>query len=94
MINERPHKKLTLWTESMELVTTIYELTKKFPKEEEFGLKSQLRRAAVSIPSNISEGLTRRTNADKIHFLNIANGSLSENRYSIRNFITACIYRF
>ncbi|MEX2116164.1 MAG: four helix bundle protein [Bacteroidota bacterium] len=49
-----------------------------FPKEEEFGLKSQLRRAAVSVPSNISEGLTRRTNKDKLHFLNIAQGSLSE----------------
>lgn len=78
MINERPHKKLTLWTESIELAVFIYELTDKFPKEEEFGLKSQLRRAAVSIPSNISEGLTRRTNANKIHFLNISNGSLSE----------------
>ena len=78
MINERPHKKLELWKESMELVSSIYELTKQFPHEEEFGLKSQFRRAAVSIPSNISEGLTRRTVADKMHFLNISNGSLSE----------------
>lgn len=62
----------------MDLVTSIYDTTKKFPKEEEFGLKSQLRRAAVSIPSNIAEGLTRKTVADKIHFLNISNGSLSE----------------
>ena len=62
----------------MNLVTSIYKLTSKFPKEEEYGLKSQLRRAAVSVPSNIAEGLTRRTNADKIHFLNITNGSLSE----------------
>ena len=78
MINERPHKKLNLWIESIELVISIYEITKKFPKEEEYGIKSQLRRAAVSVPSNISEGLTRKTNADKLHFLNIANGSLSE----------------
>ena len=78
MENERPHKKLPFWIEAMELVTIIYEFTKKFPKDEEFGLKSQLRRTAVSIPSNISEELTRRTNADKIHFLYIANGSLSE----------------
>ena len=78
MINERPHKKLELWKESMELVSNIYEITKSFPKEEEFGLKSQLRRAAISVPSNIAEGLTRRTNVDKIHFLNIADGSLSE----------------
>jgi len=60
------------------MVTLIYEQTKSFPKEEEFGLKSQLRRAAVSVPSNIAEGLTRRTNPDKIHFLNLADGSLSE----------------
>ena len=53
VINERPHKKLTLWLEAMNMVTLIYECTKNFPKEEEFGLKSQLRRAAISIPSNI-----------------------------------------
>jgi len=78
MMNERPHKKLELWKESIELVVLVYEITKKFPKEEEYGLKSQLRKAAVSVPSNISEGLTRRTIADKLHFLNIADGSLSE----------------
>ena len=77
-MNERPHKKLELWKEAVELVVIIYEITNKFPREEEYGLKSQLKRAAVSVPSNISEGLTRRTNADKIHFLNIADGSLSE----------------
>lgn len=78
MINERPHKKLLLWQEAMDLVTEIYGLTNRFPREEEFGLKSQLRRASVSIPSNISEGLTRKSDADKKHFLVIANGSLSE----------------
>ncbi|MFA6980588.1 MAG: four helix bundle protein [Ignavibacteriaceae bacterium] len=78
MMNERPHKKLELWKEAIELVVLIYDITKKFPKEEEYGLKGQLRRAAVSVPSNISEGLTRRTIADKLHFLNIADGSLSE----------------
>lgn len=78
MINERPHKKLILWKESMELVTLIYDVTKTFSKEEDFGLKGQLRRASVSVPSNISEGLTRRTTADKLHFLNIADASLSE----------------
>lgn len=78
MQNERPHKKLELWKEAIELVVLVYEITKKFPKEEEYGLKSQLRRAAVSVPSNISEGLTRSTIKDKIHFLNISDGSLSE----------------
>lgn len=78
MINERPHKKLEVWKEAMNLVTLIYDVTKLFPKEEEFGLKSQLRRAAVSVPSNIAEGLTRLTKPDQTHFLNIANGSLSE----------------
>jgi len=69
---------LDLWKEAIELVVDIYELTKKFPKEEEYGLKSQLRRASVSVASNISEGLTRRTIPDKIHFMYISNGSLSE----------------
>ncbi len=78
MLNERPHKKLLLWKEAMELVIDIYRITSSFPKEEEFGLKSQLRRAAVSVPSNISEGLTRKTIADKKRFLVIADGSLSE----------------
>lgn len=53
MTNERPHKKLDLWKEAIELVVIIYDITKKFPKEEEYGLKSQLRKAAVSVPSNI-----------------------------------------
>lgn len=78
MFNDRPHKKLILWSESMELVTELYRITNLFPKEEEFGLKNQLRRAAVSIPSNIAEGLTRMTMPDKKRFLIIANGSLSE----------------
>ena len=62
----------------MVLVTRIYDLTSRFPGNEEFGFKSQLRRAAVSVPSNIAEGLTRKTNGDKLHFLNIAQSSLSE----------------
>ena len=78
MINQRPHKNLKLWIESMDLLTFIYDLTSRFPREEEFGLKSQLRRASVSIPSNVAEGLKRRTVNDKLHFLNIADGSLSE----------------
>jgi four helix bundle protein len=75
---QKPHKKLILWSKTIDLVVYIYAITKQFPREEEFGLKSQSRRAAVSVPSNISEGLTRRTKKDKIHFLNMAQGSLSE----------------
>jgi four helix bundle protein len=78
LINERPHKKLLVWSKSIDFVTLIYEETKQFPRDEEYGLKSQLRRAAVSVPSNIAEGLTRKTRNDKIHFLNIAQASLSE----------------
>lgn len=76
--NERPHKKLALWQKAMDLVVAIYGVTKNFPRQEEYGLTSQLRRAAVSVPSNIAEGLTRRTIGDKLHFLNIAQSSLSE----------------
>lgn len=78
MINERPHKKLTVWKKSIDFVTTIYQVTQRFPRDEEYGLKSLLRRAAVSVPSNIAEGLTRKTLNDKLHFLNIAQTSLSE----------------
>jgi four helix bundle protein len=78
MERQKPHKKLHLWSKAIDLVVRIYEITKHYPREEEFGLKSQLRRAAVSVPSNISEGLTRRTKKEKLHFLNIAQSSLSE----------------
>ncbi len=75
MKNYRPHKNLDLWKEAIELVVDLYKLVEKFPKSEEFGLKSQLKRAAVSVPSNVAEGLTRSTNPDKLRFLFIANGS-------------------
>jgi four helix bundle protein len=78
MLNERPHKKLDVWKKSIDMVTLIYEITKSLPREEDYGLKSQMRRAAISVPSNIAEGLARRTIVDKLHFLNIAQGSLSE----------------
>jgi four helix bundle protein len=74
----RPHKKLLVWQEAMELVVQAYELTRVFPREEEFGLKSQLRRAAVSVVSNIAEGLARKSKNDKLHFLNMSQASLSE----------------
>ena len=76
--NERPHKKLILWQKAMDLVTAVYSSTKEFPPQEMYGLIAQLRRAAVSVPSNIAEGLTRRSKADKLLFLNISQSSLSE----------------
>ena len=78
MINVRPHKQLTVWQKAIELVTEIYKLSDGFPRKEDFGLAAQLRRAAVSVPSNIAEGLTRKSVKDKLHFLNIAQSSLSE----------------
>ena len=74
----RPHEKLMVWQESMELVNSVYSLTRAIPKEELSGLTSQMRRAAVSIPSNIAEGAARGTEAELRRFLYIARGSLSE----------------
>ena len=78
MERQKPHKKLALWGKIIDLVVFLYDVTKPFPREEEFGLKAQIRRAGVSVPSNVSEGLTRKTTKDKAHFLNIAQSSLSE----------------
>ena len=72
------HKELNIWKDGIELVTRIYEITKKFPDEEKFGLISQMRRAAVSIPSNIAEGAARKNDKEFIQFLYISFGSLTE----------------
>jgi four helix bundle protein len=72
------HKDLEVWKKSMDLVETIYKLTQTFPDSEKFGLTSQMRRSAVSIPSNIAEGSTRKGDKELIHFLHIVLGSLSE----------------
>ena len=72
------HKDLEVWKKSMDLVETIYKLTQTFPDSEKFGLTSQMRRSAVSIPSNIAEGSARKGDKKLIHFLPIALGSLSE----------------
>lgn len=69
---------LKVWIKSMEIVVTIYKLTENFPKEEKFGLVSQIRRCAVSIPSNIAEGAGRSTKGEFRNFLSIANGSAYE----------------
>ncbi len=71
-------RNLNVYTKSKELVKQIYELLKKFPKEEQFALCDQLRRAVISIPSNIAEGSGRNSQKDQAHFYNIAYGSLME----------------
>ena len=72
------YKDLKVWQKSYELCLKIYRLTAKFPKEERYGLTSQIRRAAVSIPSNIAEGYGRKTTPDYLRFLYIAYGSICE----------------
>lgn len=71
-------KELIVWQKSMELVRVVYQLSKTFPADERFALTDQLRRAVVSIPSNIAEGNGRAGNKDYAHFLSIARGSLFE----------------
>ncbi|MCL1672601.1 four helix bundle protein [Elizabethkingia ursingii] len=78
MTDIKSHKDLKVWQESMDLVTDIYELVQNFPAEEKYNLTSQIKRSAVSIPSNIAEGAGRKSNLEFIQFLNIASGSLSE----------------
>lgn len=71
-------RNLLIWQKSMTLVTSIYNSTKAFPKEETFGLTSQIRKCAISIPSNIAEGFGRESHKDYLRFLNISVGSLFE----------------
>ena len=75
---DKPHKKLVAWQKGMDLVVLIYKLTKSFPKEETYGLTSQLRRASISVPSNIAEGAADRSNEQFRNFLSISIGSLNE----------------
>jgi len=75
---EKPHKKLDVWQAAMKSTTMIYKLTNKLPEEEKFGLVPQMRRAAVSIPSNIAEGAARQGKREFRNFLSMAQGSLSE----------------
>ena len=73
-----PHKKLEAWKKSIDFVTEIYKLTKIFPKSETFGLTQQMKRSAISIPSNIAEGCSRKSCIETIQFLYIATSSVSE----------------
>ena len=72
------YSELIVWQKAMDIVIEIYRATESFPKTEVFGLVNQMRRAAVSIPSNIAEGQGRSTTKDFVHFLHIARGSLQE----------------
>ena len=74
----KAYQKLIVWQRAKELVVLVYKITDKFPKNEEFGLKSQMRRAAVSILSQLAEGYSRKSIKDKKHFIEIAIGSLFE----------------
>ncbi|HEX5482671.1 MAG TPA: four helix bundle protein [Terriglobia bacterium] len=74
---------LLVWQRSHDLVLQLYRVTARFPGDEKFGLISQLRRAAASIPTNIAEGSKRRTNSEYARFLNIADGSLAEVEYLV-----------
>ena len=74
----RPHEKLDVWKRSIDLVVRVYKATEVFPTHERYGLTSQIRRAAVSIPANIAEGAARRSSKEFAHFLSIAQSSGSE----------------
>lgn len=74
----RNHKDLIVWQKSILLVKRLYEITRTFPKDEQYGITSQMRRAAVSIPSNIAEGYARCHDRELLHFLYISLGSASE----------------
>lgn len=72
------HKELDVWNVSVDFVVQVYEVTKNFPKDELYGLTNQIRRAVVSIPSNIAEGAGRNSRKEFVQFLHIALGSLAE----------------
>jgi four helix bundle protein len=75
---DKPHKRLDVWKLSMDLVSDVYGITANFPAEERYSLTAQLRRAAISIPSNIAEGAARNTKREFASFLHVAQGSVSE----------------
>ncbi|MHB1035595.1 MAG: four helix bundle protein [Pirellulales bacterium] len=74
----KPHKDLKVWQRGMDMVMAVYRLTAQFPSEEKYGLSSQMRRAGVSVVSNIAEGAARQGNAEFVQFLHVSLGSVSE----------------
>lgn len=83
MVNIRSFMEIVAWQKAHEFVLEVYSLTKKFPKEELYCLTNQIRRAVISIPSNIAEGFKRKSPKDSCHFYNISNGSLEETKYQL-----------
>ena len=74
----RPHRNLDVWERSIELAKIIYRMTAQFPASEQYGLTSQMRRAVISIPSNLAEGAARSGKREFLQFINISQGSVSE----------------
>ena len=77
----RSFRDLLVWQKAHRFVLALYTFTATFPKQETYGLTSQMRRAAVSIPANIAEGFAKRSKPDKARYMNIAEGSVEESRY-------------
>ncbi len=77
----RTFRDLIVWRKAHEFVLWVYRFTTNFPKDERYGLTSQFRRAAVSVPANVAEGFKKRSRIDKARFMNISQGSLEECRY-------------
>jgi four helix bundle protein len=75
---DKPHKKLDAWKIAIDLVSEVYRATESFPAREVYSLTSQIRRAAISVPSNIAEGAGRHTQKEFVNYLHMAQGSLSE----------------
>ena len=74
----RSYRELTVWQKSIDLTVKVYEMTRRFPAEERYGITSQMRRAASSVPANIAEGQARRTTGEVLQALGVARGSLAE----------------
>ena len=83
MEKTKTFKELIVWQKAHLLVLSIYKITRNFPKDETYALTNQMRRASVSIAANIAEGYKKKTLANKLHFLNISEGSLEEVKYYI-----------
>ena len=80
-MGSKTFEDLVVWQKAHQFVLDCYRLTSGFPRYEIFGLTAQMRRAAISVPANIAEGFKKRTSAERLHFYNIAQGSIEESRY-------------